>query len=86
MVIATVTEAGTWNRYPVAVRTISSGDFLVGIAVLSASDLYPMAVDKSTSKRRSWISNDGESWTLIDFFENQGGNFGIRAKVILGAP
>ncbi len=82
-----VKTLGQFNQYEVAELIIDSGDFLVGFVVNNPPGMFPMAQDTSSpSKRSSYVSKDGSTFTPIDTVRNQLGNFGIRAVVTVGTP
>ena len=79
-----VNAAGQLNSYDVTPITIQSGDFVVGFSAVNPANFFIMAEDISSgSKQRSYLSNDGVSFTLADTIQI-GGNFAIRATVDLG--
>src|SRR6185436_18952052 len=83
---ATITALNALSTYGVPSRTITSGDFVVGLVVQNPQGVYPAELDRITpSQRRSYVSNGGATFTLIDSVSTDiAGNFGIRAVVTLG--
>jgi hypothetical protein len=83
---ATITALNALSTYGVPSRTIASGDFVVGFVVQNPQGVYPAELDRITpSQRRSYVSNGGATFTLIDSLSTDiAGNFGIRAVVTLG--
>jgi uncharacterized protein (TIGR03437 family) len=81
---ATVSALGAFNTYTLpSPITITSGDFVVGFAVVNPPGLYPADEDQiSRSQGRSYISSDGATFSVIDSYgAGLAGNFGIRAVV-----
>ena len=65
--------------------TITSGDFVVGFSAVNPAGVYPVVLDTgSSSKQRSYLSNDGTTFRLADGSNIGASNFGIRAKVDFG--
>ena len=83
---ASITALDTFMTVNVPQRTITSGDFIVGFVVQNPPGIYPGEEDDSTpSQRRSYISNDGQNFALLDAISpDLAGNLGIRAVVTLG--
>jgi hypothetical protein len=79
----TVTASNTFIEYDVPALTIQSGSFIVGFTVLNPPGVFPAVLDTaSPSAQRSYISNDGVNFSLIDTVSSPGpGNWGIRARV-----
>jgi hypothetical protein len=61
-------------------------DFVVGYMVPNALGAYPADLDGITaSQGRSYLSNDGQNFVLLDSIPSiGGGNFGVRAVVTTG--
>ena len=77
----------TFITYSVPARTITSGDFVVGFMVANPANIYPADLDDlSPSQRRSFTSNDGLTFVLLDSISaDLAGNLAIRAVVTLGS-
>jgi hypothetical protein len=85
MAPATIPAVGAFNDYTVAPITINSGDFVVGFEAQNPAGILPADLDQtSPSKRRSYTSNDGATYNLLDSSPGAGGNLGIRAVVTTG--
>ncbi|MBK5291322.1 MAG: choice-of-anchor D domain-containing protein [Acidobacteriia bacterium] len=80
---STVTAFDTFIEYDVPALTIQSGSFVVGFTVLNPPGVFPALLDTSSqSARRSYVSQDGATFFLVDSIAGVGpGNFGIRARV-----
>lgn len=77
-----VTAFDTFVEYDVPPLTISSGSFIVGFTVVNPPGAYPAYLDESPSQQRSYVSNDGATFYLIDTIPTIGaGNFAIRARI-----
>lgn len=77
---AQVQALGDFNVITVPPVTISEGDFLIGVRLNQAANVFPFALDTTKSKARSYRSLDGQTFTLIDS-EGVNGNYGIRARL-----
>ena len=81
---ARVNTIGQLNSYDAPPVTIQSGDFVVGFVAANPANFFIMAEDLSSgSKGRSYLSNDGVTFSLVDSL-GVAGNFAIRATVDLG--
>ncbi|MDX2042925.1 MAG: proprotein convertase P-domain-containing protein [Acidobacteriota bacterium] len=78
---AQVQQVGAFNVINIAPLTISSGDFVVGIRLTQAENVFPFALDTTKSKTRSYRSLDGVTFELIDSIGSFG-NYGIRARLV----
>jgi hypothetical protein len=77
----TIAARGAFNELTLATPiTLNSGDVVVGFSTANPPDLYPMALDESPTRQRSYFSTDGVSFRLIDA-AGLPGNFAIRATV-----
>lgn len=89
-VSAQVRATGDFNLISIPPLTISEGDFVIGIRLNQAVNVFPFSLDTTKSKGRSYRSPDGQTFTQIDS-EGTGGNYGLRArlerpsKLIVGA-
>ncbi|MEK7831840.1 MAG: BACON domain-containing protein, partial [Acidobacteriota bacterium] len=89
-IAAQVQQVGTFNAVNVPPVTITSGDFVVGVKLTQAENVFPFALDTTRSKTRSYRSLDGVTFELIDSLGSFG-NYGLRArlmrppKLIIGA-
>jgi hypothetical protein len=73
------------TQYQIPPVTIQSGDFVIGYFVPNPVNVFPMATDSTPpSRQRSYISTDGNTFTLIDTTAAGPGNFAIRAVVNIG--
>lgn len=80
--IRSITEP---NVYDVPDLTITAGEFVVGFKMTKGSEFYPCSMDENSgSQRRSYVSLDGLSFTLIDELGFPG-NFGVRARITRSA-
>lgn len=78
---ATVQALDQFNVYPIQGVAISSGDFVVGMKISHVAGAFPFAIDTTPpSRRRSYRSIDGTTFSLIDDIGTVG-NYGIRAVV-----
>ena len=86
VVPATVKALDAFVTYAVPVRTITSGDFVVGFMLPNPSGIYPADLDvTSASQGRSYTSNDGVNFFILDSISpDLAGNFGIRAVTTVG--
>ncbi|MFN0112324.1 MAG: proprotein convertase P-domain-containing protein [Blastocatellia bacterium] len=78
-------QVGGFNVVNISPLTIASGDFVVGVKLTQAENVFPFALDTTKSKTRSYRSLDGASFELIDSIGgagNSGGNYGIRARLM----
>ncbi|MBI4903539.1 MAG: choice-of-anchor D domain-containing protein [Acidobacteria bacterium] len=82
---STITAQESYVEIPVTPVTISSGDFVVGFSAVNPPNVFPVVVDTVASKQRSYISQDGALFRLVDSTNIGAGNFGIRARVDLGS-
>src|SRR5579883_282912 len=82
-VTAKITALDSFITYTVPSRTITSGDFVVGFMVQNPPGIYPADQDQlTTPQRRSYTSNDGTNYILIDSAgPDAAGNLAIRAVV-----
>jgi Bacterial pre-peptidase C-terminal domain/Putative binding domain, N-terminal/Viral BACON domain len=80
---ATVQALGQFNVYDIPDLTINSGDFIIGFRITYPAGVFPTALDQTPpSQRRSYVSQDGVSFFIIDDVStNLTGNFGIRARM-----
>lgn len=78
---AQVQQVGAFNVINIPPLTISSGDFVVGIRLTQAANVFPFALDTTRSKTRSYRSLDGVTFELIDSIGSFG-NYGIRARLV----
>ena len=78
---AQVQQVGAFNVVNVQPVTISSGDFVVGIKLTQAENVFPFALDTTKSRTRSYRSLDGLTFELIDSLGSFG-NYGIRARLV----
>ncbi|HMX27359.1 MAG TPA: hypothetical protein PKC13_17300, partial [Blastocatellia bacterium] len=87
---AQVQAMGDFNLISIPPLTITEGDFVIGIRLNQAVNVFPFSLDTTKSKGRSYRSPDGQTFTQIDG-EGTGGNYGLRArlarpsKLIVGA-
>lgn len=78
---AQVQQVGAFNVVNVPPVTITSGDFVVGLKLTQAENVFPFALDTTKSKTRSYRSLDGVTFELIDSLGSFG-NYGIRARLM----
>lgn len=87
---AQVQSLAGFNVVSVPPLTLSQGDFVVGIRLNQAPNVFPFALDTTKPKSRSYLSTDGASFALVESVGTHG-NYGIRArlerppKLIVGA-
>ncbi len=78
---AVVESVGSFYLYPVTPVTINSGDFVVGFRATHAAGILPLAIDRTSSQRRSYVPS-GAGYGILDTeVPGFGGNFLIRARV-----
>lgn len=87
-VSAAVEASDSFWVYPVTPVTINSGDFVVGFRIMHAAGVLPLAIDRSSApQRRSYLSTDGTTFTILDdLVPSAAGNLMIRARVQGQAP
>ena len=78
---AQVQQIGAFNVVNISPLTVTSGDFVVGIKLTQAENVFPFALDTTKSRTRSYRSLDGLTFELIDSLGSFG-NYGIRARLV----
>ena len=83
---AQITAVERFTDFDAPAITIQSGDFIVGFSIFNPPNVLPAAADKTPpSRQRSYAGSDGSTFFLLDSTVVGPANFGIRAKVDVGA-
>lgn len=81
MIPAQVQKLGEFNVVSIQPVTITEGDFVVGVQLNQAVNVFPYSLDTSKSAGRSYRSLDGATFALVDTL-GTAGNYGIRARML----